>query len=91
MLPDMDFRIERAMLAPGDSLLLYTDGVTDALSPSREQFGEARLLKACASPAPSAQALIQNIMTAIDVHIASHEQYDDVTLLAVHRQSVKNL
>jgi len=86
MLPDMDFHIEHVILSPGDSLLLYTDGITDALSPSQEQFAEPRLIEAATSPAPSAQALIQNVMDALDRHIGDHEQYDDVTLLAVQRK-----
>jgi len=85
MLPDMKFKIEEVSLDPGDTLLLYTDGITDALSPAQEQFGEPRLLETATAPAPSAQALIQNIMSALDVHIAAREQYDDVTLLAVQR------
>jgi serine phosphatase RsbU (regulator of sigma subunit) len=36
-----------------------------------------------AATSPSAQALIQNIMSALDTHIAGREQYDDITLLAV--------
>lgn len=87
MLPDMDFRIEQITLAPGDSLLLYTDGITDARSPSQEQFGEARLIGAGISPSPSAEARIQNIMTALDRHIADREQYDDITLLVVQRKA----
>ena len=86
MLPNMDFQVEHVILSPGDSLLLYTDGITDALSPSQEQFAEPRLIGVATSPAPSAQALIQNIMSALDAHIADREQYDDVTLLAVHRK-----
>jgi sigma-B regulation protein RsbU (phosphoserine phosphatase) len=85
MLPDMAFGVERAMLAPGDSLILYTDGITDALNPAGEQFADERLLNAATSPAPSAQGRIQNIMSALDMHIAQREQYDDVTLLAVQR------
>jgi serine phosphatase RsbU (regulator of sigma subunit) len=85
MLPNMEFKIGQLKFAPGDSLLLYTDGVTDALSPIEEQFAEERLIQAATSPAPSAQARIQNIMAAIDAHIDNREQYDDVTLLAVHR------
>jgi sigma-B regulation protein RsbU (phosphoserine phosphatase) len=86
MLPDMEFKIEAVTLRPGDSLVLFTDGITDALSPAEEQFAEARLVEAASSAAPSAQARIQNIMSALDSHIAGREQYDDVTLLAVHRK-----
>lgn len=86
MLPNMEFKIEAINLGPGDSLLLYTDGVTDARSPAEEQFSEPRLIAASTSPAPSAGARIENIMTALDLHIAGREQYDDVTLLAVQRK-----
>jgi len=87
MLPDMEFKIEKITFAPGDSLLPYADGVTDALSPAQVQFAEPRLIEASTSPAPSAQARIENIMTALDAHIADCEPYDDVTLLAVHRKT----
>lgn len=86
MLPDMEFKIEEIMLSPGDSLLLYTDGITDALSPAEEQFGEARLSHAVTSPAPSARARIQSIMANLDAHIANREQYDDITLMTVQRK-----
>ena len=86
MLPDMAFQIKQVTLAPGDSLLLFTDGITDALSSTEEQFAETRLIEASISPAASAQARIQNVMSAIDAHIAGREQYDDITLLAVQRK-----
>jgi len=86
MLPNMEFKIEKLTFAPGDALLLYTDGVMDALSPTEEQFTESRLIEAATSPAPSAQARIQSIMAALDAHIANREQYDDVTLMAVQRK-----
>ena len=91
MLPNMEFKIENVTLAPGDSLLLHTDGITDALSPAEEQFAEARLIEAVTSPAPSAHRRIQNVITALDQHIADREQYDDVTLLAVQRKSLEKL
>jgi sigma-B regulation protein RsbU (phosphoserine phosphatase) len=87
MLPNMKFKIEEITLEPDDSLVLYTDGITDALSPAEEQFAEPRLIKAATSPAPSARARIENIMTALDTHVAQREQYDDVTLLVVQRKT----
>jgi hypothetical protein len=44
-------------------------------------------IEASISPAPSAQARIQNVMAALDKHIANREQYDDVTLLTVQRDA----
>jgi len=85
MLPNLDFKVAHIDLDPGDTLFLYTDGMTDALSPMQEQFGESRLIEAATSLAPSASRRIQNVMTALDLHIADREQYDDVTLLAVQR------
>lgn len=90
MLPDMDFRIEHVMLSPGDSLVLFTDGITDALSPLEERFTEEHLIESASSPAPSARELIQNVMIALDRHIAHREQYDDITLLALRREPASN-
>jgi PAS domain S-box-containing protein len=87
MLPDMEFRMEMLRLDPGDSLVVYTDGITDARSPEQEAFSEPRLVEAAISPTASAQRRIQNIMTALDKHIADREQYDDVTLLVAQRKS----
>jgi sigma-B regulation protein RsbU (phosphoserine phosphatase) len=87
MLPNMDFRIEEVRLDPGDSLLLYTDGITDARSAKEEQFSELRLLEAVTSPALSAGARIQEIMNSLDRHISNREQYDDVTLMVVQRKT----
>lgn len=87
MLPNMDFRTEWVVLNPGESLLLYTDGVTDALNPENEQFSEERLITTASQPASSANALLEDIVSAVDTHIATREQFDDITLLALHRRA----
>ncbi|HVF25486.1 MAG TPA: SpoIIE family protein phosphatase [Anaerolineales bacterium] len=87
MLPNMDFKIERVILSPGDSLLLYTDGVTDALNAKDEQFSEERLITTAIKPSASAQTYLMDIVSAVDEHIAGREQFDDITLLAVHRRT----
>ena len=87
MLPDMEFKLEQTALNPGDSLILYTDGVTDALNAREEPFTEERLIATAIKPSSSAQAYLMDIVSAVDKHIAGREQFDDITLLAVHRKS----
>jgi sigma-B regulation protein RsbU (phosphoserine phosphatase) len=86
MLPDREFKVERAGLAPGESLLLYTDGVADALNGRNERFSEDRLLAIASRASSSAGNLIDSLLAALDDHMAGFEQFDDITLLAVHRQ-----
>ncbi|MEO5887969.1 MAG: PP2C family protein-serine/threonine phosphatase [Anaerolineales bacterium] len=86
MLPNMEFKIERVSLSPGESLLLYTDGVTDALNAKDEQFSEERLIETAIKSSGSAQTHLLDIVAAVDTHIAGREQYDDITLLAVTRR-----
>jgi sigma-B regulation protein RsbU (phosphoserine phosphatase) len=86
MLPDMEFKLERVTLNPGDALVLYTDGVTDARDAKNELFSEERLIATAVNPSSSAYAHLENIVSAVDAHIAGQEQYDDITLLAVQRK-----
>lgn len=72
-------------LQPGESLLAYTDGVTEARAVDGELFGEDRLRALTAAPPPSARALLDRAVHAIDGHAAGAQQYDDITMLAVRR------
>jgi sigma-B regulation protein RsbU (phosphoserine phosphatase) len=87
MLPDMEFKLERVALTPGDSLVLFTDGVTDARNANDELFSEERLMAAAVNSSSSAHGHLENIIAAVDAHIAGQEQYDDITLLAVQRKA----
>jgi sigma-B regulation protein RsbU (phosphoserine phosphatase) len=87
MLPNHEFRVERATLAPGDSLLLYTDGVPDALNAGNERFSEERLLSTAMQGSTSGGSLLNRLFEAVDEHMAGFEQFDDITLLTVHRTS----
>ncbi len=85
MLPNMNFKIQQVYLQPGDMLLGYTDGVTDARCPSGQFFTEKKLLSLLEEPAESATALIERIKESAIAHIANAAQYDDITMLAVQR------
>ncbi len=72
-------------LSPGDCLVLYTDGVTEALNPNRDCFGEQRLRQVLAggSHHNRPQAVINAILASVDAYAAGAEQADDITMLAI--------
>jgi serine phosphatase RsbU (regulator of sigma subunit) len=82
MMPEMVFEVGRALLAAGEAVLLYTDGVTDARGASG-LYGEQRLLSLLATPSSGAAALLDRVEAAVLAHAAGAEQADDITLLAV--------
>ena len=83
--PDASFGIADARLEPGDMLLAFTDGVVDAQNSANESFSREKLISLLTVPAPSAAALIDRIETSVREHIANADQFDDITMLAVHR------
>ena len=81
----MRFREHEFELRPGDSLFVYTDGVTEALDKHREMFREKRL-KATLDSTPEgtdAAGLIGAVQTALESHTKGAEQSDDITMLAL--------
>ncbi len=74
------------VLHPGDMLVLFSDGVPEAINPADEEYGEARLvdvLRACASL--PASEVIDRVLAAIDAFVGEAPQFDDITLLVVKR------
>src|SRR5215469_635101 len=77
-----DCTMEESELAPGDAVLLYTDGVTEALSGEGEEFGEERLLEAARQ---HGQLSLPELLVAVTDQarrFSPHEQADDITLIA---------
>jgi hypothetical protein len=73
-------------LAAGDTLLLYTDGVTDAVGPEGERFGDDRLLATIETArGGSAHDLVAALRAAVDDFAATIEPADDVTIVAIRR------
>jgi len=73
-------------IAPGDSLLLYTDGLTEAFSPDGDLFGEARLEQALrASQVASTDGLLKSVEDFLNEFIQSTPLGDDLTMLALRR------
>src|SRR5258705_11587682 len=87
--PDADlFRrtisVERLTLKQEDMLVIYTDGITEAMNPSREQFGEGRLLAAIKRYGHlTAQEFSQELDREIHEFTAGAPHNDDITLVAI--------
>jgi serine phosphatase RsbU (regulator of sigma subunit) len=89
MLPNMKFKIAQTYLKPGEVLLGYTDGVPEARNCKGEFFTSKRLLSMLESPVSSASASINCIAESVLSHTGKAEQFDDITMLAVQRASLK--
>src|SRR2546422_3119027 len=83
---EWDCSIGECRLYPGDTLVLYTDGITESYNSVDEQFGEQRLIEALQRHRESAsQAALASIVDEVQ-RFSPHEQHDDITLIiAKHR------
>ena len=83
-LPDAAYTQESVQLVPGDMLVLYTDGITEAENANLEMFGVERLEKTIlASRGLSANELVRVILDAVRSFTGDHPQSDDITLMIV--------
>lgn len=78
------YRENVMQLAPGDTLYLYTDGVTEATNADQELFGEERLQTALnEQPDLPVDDLLPKIKHCIDEFVGEAEQFDDITMLGL--------
>ncbi|MBS1841233.1 MAG: SpoIIE family protein phosphatase [Acidobacteria bacterium] len=77
-----DCDMEERQLAPGDTLVIYTDGVTESFHEHEEQFGEERLIAALQRNAErSSREIIAAVVKEVQA-FSANEQQDDITLIA---------
>ena len=78
------YREERLLMRPGDRLLLYTDGVTEADNAAGELFSASRLRDVPArSVGVSLDGLLGEVMAAVEAHAGDSPQADDITVMAI--------
>lgn len=90
VLPEVKLKERQTILEPGDLLVMYTDGVTEAMNEAHEEFGEERLITAVADrlatqPDSETEAVGQAILQAVHAFCGEKPQNDDITLLLVRR------
>jgi sigma-B regulation protein RsbU (phosphoserine phosphatase) len=86
MMPESKYAAKSVKIEPGDIIIGYTDGVTEALSSNKELYSRARLISILENPAPTASKLIEQIKIDILKYIDDAPQSDDITMFAVHRK-----
>jgi serine phosphatase RsbU (regulator of sigma subunit) len=70
-------------LKPGDLLLLYTDGLTDAMNFSLERFGRQRLIDAFSQGGVNTEAVAQNILWQLRKFVGMARRTDDITMIVL--------
>jgi sigma-B regulation protein RsbU (phosphoserine phosphatase) len=86
LMPKADYGMGEAQLGIGDSLVLYTDGIAEAINPSEEEYGRKRLEKVCVENcALPAAALAAAIESDVETHAQGQPYHDDRTLVVVKR------
>jgi serine phosphatase RsbU (regulator of sigma subunit) len=84
--PGLPYTETAVTLTPGDTMLLYSDGVIDAQNARGEEFGEDRLATIVAECRHlGATELVAHVFDQIDAFAAEAPQFDDITILAIKR------
>ncbi len=89
---EMDYLDQHITLAPGDTLVLYTDGVTEAFSPTDEAYGDERLHRwlAQTQPEQGPTALVASLVRDVEQFVDGAEASDDLTCLILCRKKVRS-
>jgi sigma-B regulation protein RsbU (phosphoserine phosphatase) len=76
------FTCGAATMAPRDLLVIFTDGLIEAVNEADQEFGESGLLEVLkSSDAAGAQATLKNLLSAVDAFVGHTRQHDDITCL----------
>ena len=83
IMADWQFTSQSVTLKPGQTLFIYTDGLTEAENATQKQFGEERMMEILAKSDITPRPLIENIIQEVRNFVGQAEQSDDLTMLAV--------
>lgn len=86
---DVEFPSREMMLFPGDSLLLYTDGVVEAMNEKDELFGDEALLEMFDHRRnETPKEMVKKVFAAVEKHEENSPQSDDITVMVFDFVSV---
>jgi sigma-B regulation protein RsbU (phosphoserine phosphatase) len=86
MIEEFPYAEDVVHLSPGGTIVISSDGISEAMNAQGEQFGEKRLGEVlCVDSNSSASDLVQRIVGAVQDHVGAAPQSDDITLVVVRR------
>ncbi len=81
-MPEATYQSATITLAPGDWLVIFTDGLVEAVNARDEEYGEARLLTAIdASRSMMPSDMLNRLMGELDSFVGNTPQHDDITCM----------
>ncbi len=84
--PGLEFSSNTVQLEPGDAVVLYTDGVTEAMNGDGDQFGVERMHEVfAANPPKDSEQATQTMFEAVKSFMGDTPQFDDITCLVLRR------
>ncbi len=87
-LPDFDFEDEKIPVKNNDVLVIYSDGISEAMNESEEEYGEERLSELISNHLDkSPDKIIENILSDVKVFVGKASQWDDMTLMIIKRDA----
>jgi len=86
MMPDMVFEAKRIDIYPGEFLVAFTDGITEARDACGGVYGEDNFMQLLNLPADSAEDMLRRITASLAAHTAGAEQSDDITMMIIRRR-----
>jgi sigma-B regulation protein RsbU (phosphoserine phosphatase) len=88
ILPKTPYREGQVHLDPGSLLVLYSDGVTEAVNENGDMFEEERLLEVLSRVrGEPASLILSSVLESVDSFVGNNEQADDISLIVMKRQS----
>ncbi|MDZ4717778.1 MAG: SpoIIE family protein phosphatase [Roseiflexaceae bacterium] len=85
VIEDQNVRIVETFIQPGETLVGFSDGITEAMNAQSEMFGEDRLIETLSANATiDADSLVEAVIRRVDAFVAGAPQSDDITLLTFH-------
>ncbi len=85
IIPEQEYREVTFSLAPGDSIIAYTDGVTESMNDERQIFGRERLERCIAASRGDIDAMVKEIVNDVEAFVSDNASRDDTCVVGLQR------